>query len=405
MSAVFPQFTRKHEMSAGLLNPVCTRESVTIIGGGPSGAAAAIAFRRRGIDVTWLIRRHINTLDIGDHISADAVAALKQLGVYEFLEPGRHLASDGVVSLWSGNEHFVERSSGVIDAGVNIDRHQFQTAAIDTARNLGVEVVEIQNIEAIEWHDSSCTIATETDAGTRCVSASFLIDATGRSAVVSRRIGQPPKRLDRLVGLFARLPSCSAAQADSRLLIEPMPDGWWYSLALNDGTIAAAYLTDSDLYPADSQSMQKFWQTRWRESNQTRARSTRSVTPTEFRVGPVHTQWSPCIVGENWLAVGDACMCFDPIAGRGISKGIDDSLAAVDAVTEYFSGNEFAIAQYSRSRLSIFREYLAERYEHYALESRWKNNKFWRRRQLMANQPAASGRRKGSFELPSLVIL
>jgi flavin-dependent dehydrogenase len=81
------------------------------------------------------------------------------------------------------------------------------------------------------------------------------------------------------------------------------------------------------------------------------------------------------------ISVGDAASCFDPVSGQGIIKALRSGIFASYAAADYLRrGDERGIMRY---RALVEREFSAYRRtlrDYYALEQRWPDRPFWRRR-------------------------
>jgi flavin-dependent dehydrogenase len=82
-------------------------------------------------------------------------------------------------------------------------------------------------------------------------------------------------------------------------------------------------------------------------------------------------------------------MGLDPLTSSGISGALSDALAAAPAIAGMLDGDLAAARHYTQRANDSFRRYLAERRQHYALETRWAEWPFWQRRQL-ARHPSSA---------------
>jgi flavin-dependent dehydrogenase len=55
------------------------------------------------------------------------------------------------------------------------------------------------------------------------------------------------------------------------------------------------------------------------------------------------------IVGDNWLAVGDAAATYDPISSKGIISAINSGINASDSIVKYLTGNSQILEDYSKN--------------------------------------------------------
>ncbi len=113
--------------------------------------------------------------------------------------------------------------------------------------------------------------------------------------------------------------------------------------------------------------------------------------------------------GENWLAIGDAALAFDPLSSHGISNALYTAMKAATSIEHYLEsgnrqtikeellqpvtshGNEaLAIKQKSNDELrinlfatynstlsEIFNAYLKSKNALYQRESRWEYESYW----------------------------
>jgi flavin-dependent dehydrogenase len=94
---------------------------------------------------------------------------------------------------------------------------------------------------------------------------------------------------------------------------------------------------------------------------------------------------SRCLAGEitqPLIYVGDAASCFDPISGQGIIKALRSGVFASYAAADFLCrGDHKGVARFRRLMTREFAEYRKTLAEFYALERRWADRPFWRRRQ------------------------
>ena len=358
--------------------------SVVVLGAGPAGAAAVLSNLSAGQRVLWITRQQARRFPFGEHLSPDAGPALAALGASGIFDGGPHVKSPGVVSYWGEAEPY-ERDYifNPFGAGWNLDREAFDQALAALAVERGAGVIEVLHGPEVSRAAESWCVRVSTPKGLRDIPAAFLIDATGRNAYLARRLGSRPKRQDRLVALFGMVdaPAKTSTTTDTRLMIEPMPDGWWYSLTMLDGQTVAVFLTDIDLLPVPGKrSAIEYWTKRLEESNHTGARTVQTETPAAFAVAPAHGQYLPRAGGDGWMAVGDACMACDPLSGDGIARALQDGLLAANIARECIAGRQDLLATYIKNKQNAFARYLEQRGSYYADEPHWPNQPFWMRR-------------------------
>lgn len=361
--------------------------AVVVIGGGPAAAAVVLALLGKQFPVTWLLSVRHQKQAFGEHLSPEGIVPIAQLGIQEILDPMFHLQASGVVSFWGGDEAY-ERDYifNPFGMGWNLDRRRFDQYLVDKAIERGANVLHIQQLFLGERQRGTWSLRIRDSAGSapKPMKASFLVDATGRNAFISRRLGVRPARLDRMIALFSMTTVLPPSEiANNRLMIEPMLDGWWYSLVLRDHRLVAAYLTDADIVPSGKIGLNRFFEERLRGSLHTRDRVACFDASYTLCAIPAHSQFLSPAGGDGWLAVGDACMAFDPLAAGGITKAFRDGLLAEKVIDDALGARGDSIKEYTLVKCAAYTRYRNERREYYQSEKRWPNNPFWERRQRL----------------------
>jgi flavin-dependent dehydrogenase len=152
------------------------------------------------------------------------------LAVWEpFLAAGTAVAR--VLSAWGEDKlrqtHFIFNPHG---QGWHLDRLQFDAMLAEAAAqagacvHCGADVTFCRPAVGDGW-EVEFTSEVGTDRRQHRLRSRFLVDATGRAAVLARRQGAKRVITDRLVGLAVML---SAGRLESPALLTPaMPASWW----------------------------------------------------------------------------------------------------------------------------------------------------------------------------------
>ena len=126
--------------------------------------------------------------------------------------------------------------------------------------------------------------------------ARFLLDATGRSAWLGRRCGALRIARDSQVASVAFLEARGRPIEDTTTLVEAVERGWWYSAALPDGRLVAAFMTDHDLLPPGSTNPET-----WLSLLDGAAHTARRLAEGAYRPASPPGSWRPRAVGlSRW---------------------------------------------------------------------------------------------------------
>lgn len=262
--------------------------------------------------------------------------------------------------------------------GWHIDRKAFEERLSRVAADAGVRLALISGQVDAQRDGSGWTIEAPGFMGR--LRSRFLIDATGRASWLGRRMGRRRERDGRQVALVAFFDGRSDEEVDSTTLVEAVENGWWYSAALPSGRLVASFTTDPDLLPTRPE-----WQLAWSEALRQAPYTGRRIAQATYRrSGPlrlVPAAGGRLIepAGPGWLAVGDAAMCYDPLAGHGLTAALAGARDVVRAIK--LGGPDAPAGPEYVERLELaYTLYAAERQSMLNAEGRWPQSPFWQRR-------------------------
>jgi flavin-dependent dehydrogenase len=315
----------------------------------------------------------------GEVLPGPARKLLESLGVWEAFEREAWRPVYSVAAAWGSpvlrENHFIYMLPG---HGWHLDRAKFDRFLSQQAQARGVTLLSGTGVQAVARTEGGFRLALSD--GTP-FSAAFVVDATGRYALVARSLGASVVSLDPLIG-FSRLFS-ETHDSDPRTLIEAVPDGWWYTATLTGNLRVATFMTDPDI--ARAQRVDR--ESGWREAL-SRTRFIADLVPRCAAVaevvrpaGSAYLQ-DPC--GEGWIAAGDAACAHDPLSGQGITRALRSGILASFAIHDVlYKGSPEGLERYRGFLRQGWRGYLSARHRFYAEENRWSERAFWHRRSLL----------------------
>ena len=347
--------------------------AVAVVGAGPAGCAAALTLRRYlpELTVVMIAPLPIDGPSAGETLSPGVLPLLNYLGIQErFLEMGQ-LPAFGTASAW-GSERVFERSyllSGR-GAGWHLDRTRFDAWLLAQTKAAGAEHIYGRALlkNAI-LSDGLWRIEIE---GGQTAFAGSIIDASGRSAQLARQRGSTPRRDDALVASICWYRHYEAERSAEGALVESVPDGWWYSATLPGQRAVAMFMTDSDLL------CQGGWEDRLVQAPATRGRLKAWQSTGKTAVRAAHSQLTPTVAAEGWVAAGDAAAAFDPISSLGIGFALRSGMEAARVATA--EREDAPAAAYRASIANIYADYRTRLRGIYKSERRWPQLPFWARR-------------------------
>ncbi len=374
------------------------------MGAGPAGAATAITLARFGRRVLLVEERVSTRFKLGESLPPSAIGLVKHfLGDLEDQEhsPQGIFRTAGNVSLWATEQtdvtDFFFTSTGF---GLCVERVAFDEALRSAATAAGATVLKGERFETctriadpnFNWQ---LTLSSKTQ--TRQYRARYLVDCSGRRAVVAKALGvQAAQNNDQLFA-YAQWFSLVGHDDERYTRIEASPHGWWYSNRLpgterNVSKRLVVFHSDKDLPAAKMAARPEGFDQLLSESTHIapvlQAKGYRPCGT--IRGAPANSQRLQDFCGDAWMAVGDAAQAYDPLSSQGIDKALRTASHAGHmihyALTDCAPGaagldnhNKY-IRQYDEQQRQLWQAYLPQRDYYYGIQPRWSDQPFWQRR-------------------------
>jgi flavin-dependent dehydrogenase len=322
---------------------------------------------------------------VGETLAPETGWWLRALGSTSAAPACDHLSSPAIRSVWGDDE--VRERNFVFDphgSGWYVDRRQFDAHLSHAAASAGAFVLEGAMLTACRRQGRSWQLSGHTSRGRFELSCGFVVDASGRRAIVARTQGARRVCADPLVAIVAYFSNAGGA-SEPCAFIEAVPQGWWYSAPLPGNRLVAAFLTDADLvcgHPA------RAWKAALPDAEFTASRLAERHAATDVRCVAAGGTWLDRVHGPGWIAVGDAAAAHDPLNGQGVVRALRGGLRGADAVGQGQSG---AFDAYAEAVADDVASYLSERQRVYGREQRFRDAPFWARRRSDVATPAGSG--------------
>ena len=322
---------------------------VAIIGGAFSGAATGLMLKRRCPEARVLIIEKTTEFDrkVGESTTEVSSAYMTRiLGLTHHLGH-EHLPKQGL-RLWFARDvtqspaDCVELGAryGARLPGFQVDRARLDTHLLEQAVAAGCELLRPAKVTALELNEGSeQKVTIQTPNETKTIAARWLVDATGRVAMISRKLGYFRQNTAHPINaLWARF--TGTKQWDSYDWREKFPDmanacrtgrewatnhlmgyGWWcWIIPLRGGDVSAGIVYDERIFqlPAGANLGQRLHAHLL--SHPIGRAIFADARPIE---GDVHAfsalpYSSDKVCGDGWALVGDAAGFIDPLYSPGL---------------------------------------------------------------------------------------
>lgn len=366
---------------------------VAIAGGGPAGAAAGLALARAGLRVRLCEHDGARPFRVGEGLPPSARSLLRDLGVLDRMAADGHRTSPGTLAFWGSDRPRAEDTLfGLHGQGWQLDRVRFDATLREAAAMAGADVrnATLRLDAAGDARTPHRLVARDAQGSETRLEARWLIDASGRAASFARAFGAERIAHDRLFAFHLRLQGGADTDREGRTRVESVEDGWWYSVLLPSGERLVAFLCDVD---ADARRRLLDGDGLWRHLAGAPQLHALCVSHGWHPQGRARGAEASSIeldraAGERWLAVGDAALAFDPLSSKGLSSALYTGLRAADAILACDRGDAAALDGYAQHLRDIHRVYREQLRAFHAMEMRWPDAAFWRRRQVVEAHPA-----------------
>jgi flavin-dependent dehydrogenase len=307
-----------------------------VVGGGPAGCAFAILAARAGASVVLVERDDYQQVRPGEHLAGRVRPMLDALGVPKDAANVAAARSPGILSMWSGDESLLKRygASGHQE-GLCVLRHRFDELLCRSARGAGATVMARGKPVRVERRPSCAWDVTIADGygRTHGLVVRSIVDASGRSACIARRCGSRRINHGDLIAIVRWFDIGDLPQrAGPVLTVESCAHGWWSLSVVADRTLVVTLYTSMSMAKGASATPEAWW-THALGGTRRIARVLRDCRPTAraTRVYRACPSRSSRLCGDGWIAIGEAAIALDPLAGQGVALAFETAFRAFEA--------------------------------------------------------------------------
>ena len=339
-----------------------TRSDVAVIGGGPGGSSVATHLARGGLTVTLFEREVFPRFKVGESLVPATMLLLERLGVLERVERGGFQVKYGATfhdqETNLGHTFYFLEGMPWPNWTYNVPRAEFDALLLDHSRKQGVVVHQPATVAGVAFDADGVTLEVDSGADRFRHRAGFLVDASGRDGFLASRIGRRSRVAN--LGKVAAFVHVKGGRrftgrevGNVRIYLFDGGWFWWIPMANDTASVGAVvHARDARAYAGQPEGLLEAMVGRCHAVAE-HLRGARPITPVYFTANFAYTN-AP-IVGDRFLAVGDAVAFVDPIFSSGVFIAMRSAELAAEAILPAFADGRFTARRFAAYERKVWR--------------------------------------------------
>jgi flavin-dependent dehydrogenase len=338
---------------------------VIIIGGGPAGASTAAILAEHGHRVLILEREKFPRYHVGESLIPFTFGPLERLGMIPKMR-GSHFVKKYSVNFVQPDGrksqpfYFHTRyDKETVAQTWQVMRSEFDQMLLDNAREKGAEVREETKVTQLVRNDSGHVIGVEAESkdGTKqTLLAKLVVDATGKEAFASNRLGWrvgDPYLNKVAVWTYYKGSKRAEGIDEGGTTIAFIPDkGWFWHIPMHGDMVSVGvvaegkYLSRDGVRDPKTMFGREIGENQWIKEYLSTGESTG-----EFWITSEYSRHSKYGCAQGLLLVGDAFAFLDPVFSSGVMLALKSGVMAGDAIHEALMAGDASperFAEYGR---------------------------------------------------------
>lgn len=306
-----------------------------VVGGGPGGSTVSTHLVQAGWKVLLLEKENFPRFRIGESLLPYSMPIFRKTGFAKELDSGKYIRKYGAqfVDYRFHKEIYFRFDGDVTDASepfaYEVEREEFDADLLDYAKRQGVEVRQPETVTDIHFEPEQVRVQTNQGEYT----AMYVADATGRMSFLGNKLKVRKQNADlNNIGIFAHFEGVKRREGREAgdIIIGILPDqSWSWTIPFQNGKTSVGIVTNAKNVDK-SMSLDNYVEQRLQVSEVFRDRMANAKRVSEVRAYSNYSHTCETIVGERWIAIGDAGIFLDPIFSSGVHLSMSGATFAAD---------------------------------------------------------------------------
>lgn len=302
---------------------------VIVAGGGPAGSTAATLLAQHGHRVLLLEKGRHPRFHIGESMLPYSEPVVRRLGL-DWHEGNVFKSGAVFIDEAQGQEMFFQLSGE--HRAVQLERSTFDTLLFDNARRHGVETRQECPVTGVECSQDAIRVTTPEGP----FRARYLVDATGRSALM----GRAARTLERLttLGRFALYshfgpvqgPLAEELYATGNIWVLVVDIGWWWVIPLAGKRVSVGLVVGGK--KPTGTSAERLYQQYLNASPRLSKLLEGAPQLWPLRSEANFSYLNHHRYGQRFISVGDAAGFLDPVFSSGVFLALTGAARAADRI-------------------------------------------------------------------------
>ena len=334
------------------------RTDVAIVGGGPSGACAALYLRRRGIDSVIVEKKAFPRYHIGESMSGEGAAILRDLGLEDRINADGHAIKHAAVTIGGATRWWVPLMGRAVDGELfdqtawQVRRSKFDAMLLDEATSRGADLLRGKALSPLV-DDAGAVhgvrVASE-DGSELELEAEMVLDCSGQATFLSAQGITGPKYMgayDRQIAIFSHVVGFQRddgsngrdSQPGNTLIFYKSKYHWAWAIPLDDEVVSVGIVCPAAYFKSKHESKEQFLCRELKELHpdlSSRLPEIRLVEP--MHAVPNYSFQVRKFAGPGFICVADAHRFIDPIFSFGLFFALTESVRAADTAARWLNG-------------------------------------------------------------------